>query len=133
LRVFFSLGAAMTIRKHKGTPFDPRGLRRLIDEHDDGNMSKAARRIGISPPSLFVILTGQSTPRATTLARMARAYGVTQDWLYSGNARTADDTFVAGARFAITKLRKELDRLEESLVDRVTPLRSPSSSSPVEK
>lgn len=63
-------------------------LRQLVDDHDGGNAREAARRVGMAPMTFADILNGLAkNPRRYTLEKIARAYGVSGDWLSSGEGR----------------------------------------------
>lgn len=58
----------------------PDRLAHLVDSRFKGNWAEAARAAGLSPTSMQKIKEG-ADPRATTLVRIARGWGVTVDSL----------------------------------------------------
>lgn len=67
-------------RAASGFPFR---LRLLIERHH-GSARAAAKALGMTHPGLLALLSGQSSPRASTLNRIAERYGVSRDWLLAG-------------------------------------------------
>ena len=65
-------------------------VRRLIDHHDAGDVSRAARRIGARESDLRAILTAQTNePSLSTLSAIVRGYDVDTWWLISGESETS--------------------------------------------
>jgi len=75
-------------------------------------MAAAARHTGIAQPTLFNIMKRKYHPRADTLAKLARSFGVTFDFISGRSERAHDDTFESGAYAAIRVMRRDLERLE---------------------
>jgi len=62
-----------------------RRIRQLIDQHEDGNVTAAAKRLGCSQRGLAKIYAGQTQhPRADLLAAIVEAYEVDPGWLLTG-------------------------------------------------
>lgn len=65
-------------------------VRDLIDRHDDGDVARAARRIGAREVDLRAILDGESShPSLAALSAIVRGYDVDTWWLISGEAEAA--------------------------------------------
>jgi uncharacterized protein YceH (UPF0502 family) len=65
-------------------------VRRLIDRHDAGDVSRAARRIGARESDLRAILAAETdAPSLSTLSAIVRGYDVDTWWLISGESETA--------------------------------------------
>lgn len=101
--------------ERRAESFNPIRLAKLILDEHGGNKSAAARKIGIAQATLWNILDGKYKPRADTLAKLARAYGSTLDFVSGRDDRAHDDTFVSGARAIMRMIRRDLVRLEEAL------------------
>jgi hypothetical protein len=57
-------------------------LSALIQQHDAGNLSAAARRTGISYPVLHALVAGKNpNPKLETVVKLAKSYRVSLDWL----------------------------------------------------
>ncbi len=60
----------------------PMRLSALIQQHDAGNLSAAARRTGISYPVLHALVAGKNpNPKLETVVKLAKSYHVSLDWL----------------------------------------------------
>lgn len=64
----------------------PGRLRLLVDRHH-GSVRAAAKALGMTHPGLLALLNGSSSPRASTLNRIAERYGVSRDWLMAGEGK----------------------------------------------
>jgi len=77
----------------------------VIDRREQGNVSAAARRLGVSQTGLAKIYRGEtSDPRVDLLVRMCEVYSVDPSWLLLGESKaevaqrvvTADAQHLAG-------------------------------------
>jgi len=63
-------------------------VRALIDKQDDGDVARAARRIGTRECDLRAILDGQQThPNVAALSAIVRGYDVDTWWLITGETK----------------------------------------------
>lgn len=61
-------------------------IREILDRYDDGNVTAAARRLGVSPRGLAKVYNGQTVaPRVDLLLVIAREYPVDPTWLLTGH------------------------------------------------
>ncbi len=105
-------------KRAKARTFDANRLRQLVDDYDEGYAARAARRIGIAQPTMSNLLAGKYAPQAETLDMIARAYGVTVDYILGKAEKLPDDTFDSGVRYAMRHLTRELARLDTLLTER---------------
>lgn len=60
-------------------------IKRLVAERDGGKASVAARRCGISQPTMHRLVNGEQTdPPVSTINKIAQTYGVPVGWLMYG-------------------------------------------------
>ena len=59
-------------------------IARIIDERCDGNRSKFARTVNITPAYAAQIYSGERTPSDRTIADICREFGVNRVWLETG-------------------------------------------------
>lgn len=91
--------------KHDTIPGFGERLRQIMDE-EQISQSELARRVGISPSSVFQYLTADGIPSLPNAARIADALSVSLDWLCGTRKVNADsaDTY-------------RLKRIAESVVE----------------
>lgn len=83
-------------------------VRDLVDRFDDGDVERAARRIGTRECDLRTIVTaGTDRPSLATLSAIVRGYDVDTWWLISGE-KDADSSLPAERRVGTLNLLSEL-------------------------
>jgi len=83
-------------------------VRDLVDQHDAGDVARAARRIGAREADLQAIFEGQTTqPSLAALSAIVRGYDVDTWWLISGE-REAGSSLPAERRVGTLNILSEL-------------------------
>jgi transcriptional regulator with XRE-family HTH domain len=96
-------------------PFDPANLRSLIEKFHNGNVTDAARYLGLTQSTLHNLLQPGSAPMAETLEHIASRYSVTMDFTYGREgAKALDDRFSSGVLHAITTMQHTLETLNST-------------------
>ena len=103
-------------------------IKGLIAERDGGNVGAAARRVGISQPSLHYIVRGQNWPSVESLTKIAAAYGVSADWLLGLSAERQGGS--AGTEAERQRLAAWLRGLAHELDPRELPAAPPLPAGP---
>lgn len=75
------IGSAEWYSKHEGEPF-PEKLR-LLRWTFGATQKEAAKMIGVSPSALIKYEGSSLSPSIGVAIKMAKAYGVSLDWLFS--------------------------------------------------
>lgn len=83
-------------------------VRELVDRHDGGDVSRAAKRIGAREADLRAILAAETgKPSLAALSAIVRGYDVDTWWLISGE-REAGSSLPAERRVGTLNLLSEL-------------------------